>query len=197
VFHYLFIRFAFTVFVSFAPLVINSFLYSFIQSVSLSFILSFLPWVCVFMPGEWVRLRGMYCSRTGVRVNETISVFGNNNRILGFNTTIRNAPSVAWGSPRTHVVLRFAVGLIQNQHLQGCWHTNWMESLAEMVQRQTQLHSTRAVYSTREVQNKYFWICLWVTLRAMFSAAFQPYFSSREKEFIGRIVSREWKNATF
>jgi hypothetical protein len=31
----------------------------------------------------------------------------------------------------------------------------------------------------------------------MFSAAFQPYFSSRKKEFIGRIVSREWKNATF
>ena len=39
--HYLFIRFAFTVFVSFVPLVINSFLYSFIHSLVPSFFLSF------------------------------------------------------------------------------------------------------------------------------------------------------------
>ena len=95
VFHYLFIRFAFTVFVSFVPPVINSFIYSFSFSFIHSFFLSVLHWACLFMPGDWVRLCGIYCSRTGVHVNETVSVLGNNNRILGSNTTIRNAPSVA------------------------------------------------------------------------------------------------------
>jgi len=173
-----------------------SFIHSFFRSFFLSLFLSFLPWVCLFMPGDWVRLCGMYCSRTGVHVNETVSVLGSNNRILGFNTTIRSSHYVPWGSPRTHVVLRFAVGLIQNRYLQGCWHTSWIERLTEIVQRQTQLHSTSAVYQRREEQVLLQYIC-WVTLHAMFSAAFRPHFSSREIEFIGRIVSREWKNVTF
>jgi len=146
------------------------------------------------MSGDWVRLCGMYYSRTGVYVNETVSVLGNNNKILGFNTTVRNARSVAWGSLRTHVVLRFAVGLIQNRHC-CCWHTYWIERLTGMVQRQTQLHSTSAVYQRRAEQILLQYIC--ESLHAIFSAAFQPHFSSREIEFIGRIVSREWKNVTF
>jgi hypothetical protein len=152
---HLFIRFAFTVFVSFVPLVITSFLPSFLHSFIYSFFLSFLPWVCLFMPGDWVRLCGIHCSRTGVHVNETISVLGNNNRILGFNTTIRNAPSVAWGSPRTRVVLRFAVELIHNWHLQVCWHTNWIERVTEMLQRQT-FNFTQLVQCKGDVQNKCF-----------------------------------------
>jgi hypothetical protein len=183
---HLFIRFAFTVFVSFVPLVINSFLHSsFIQFFIHSLIHLFFPSLGLsFMPGDWVRLCGIRCSRTGVHVNETISVLGNNNRILGFNTTIRNAPSVAWDSPRTRVILRFAVELIQNWHLQVCWHTNWMSVSLRCCN--DKLSTSLDSCSVKE------------TCRTSASAIYlQPHFSSREVEFIGRIVSREWKNVTF
>jgi hypothetical protein len=102
---------------------------------------------------------------------------------------------VAWGSPRTHVVLIFAVELIQNRHLKAagtptessvslrCCKDKLSASLDSCSVTETCRTNTSAIYEY-----------LWVTLHEMFSATLQLHFSSREIEFIGRIVSREWKN---